>query len=649
MLDEMDIQILNLLMNTGETITSEAISSEISISSKTIRKRLKNLEDILIKNGARIDMKKGAGISLEIFEDALFDEFRREYMNSSNAMQNKNNIINELINLLITGPDYVKADYLADMLFISKTKLTQSLNDVRTILSHYDLTIESKPYHGLKIVGSEFNYRRFLASNYVQKYQFREDDKYAIIDQSDDKKRKENRRLRESLKQIVEMQLDKHEYAMSLNILNNLLNHLFITIIRLRQGVTIETNAELGYSVDVSKEYELTKGIVNDIEDMFGIAFPEKEYEYIMVHLIGKRVLEVSESQKIPSEVNVLVDDILLRIKEETDIDLLSDFDLRMMLGLHIVPLITRIHNGIELKNPILQDVKLQCIAGYELAIICGKVINAAYHTKLSEHEISYFALHFDVATNREELVIQKKKILVVCSSGRASAQLLSYKFEQLFSRYLREINVCDVNDINSWLDNHDYDYIFTTVPLRQETITPVFEFQFFLNNETVKKIESILNGQPDYKTITKYFHKDLFFSNVNVNTREEALTYLFKKIRKVRELPEEFENLVWERENFFGTDIIKNAALPHPNKLVTEDTFIAVMTLRKSVVWQKNKIRLVILISISKIDSEKYKFLFEWLINLLSSSNAVQRIINEGTYESLVNELSMLDINRKE
>jgi|GEM_PF-230533 len=645
MLDEMDIQILNLLMNTGETITSEAISSEVSISSKTIRKRLKNLEDILIKYGAGIDMKKGAGLSLHIYDGALFDEFRREYMNSTNAMQNNNSIINKLFNLLITEPNYVKADYLADLLFISKTKLTQSLNDIRTILSHYDLVIESKPYHGLKIVGSEFNFRRFLASNYVQKYLFWEEDKYTIIAQGDEKKRKENRQLRKSLKQIVELQLEKNDYTMSLNILNNLLNHLFVTMIRLRQGISIEISAELGYSVDVSREYELTKGIVNDIEKKFGIAFPEKEYEYIMVHLIGKRVLEVSQSQDIPSEVNALVDDILLRIKDETDIELLSDFDLRMMLGLHIVPLITRIHNGIELKNPILHEVKLQCIAGYDLAIICGKVINEAYKTKLSEHEISYFALHFDVAINREDLFIQKKKILVVCSSGRASAQLLSYKFAQLFSRYLREINVCDVNEISSWLDNHEYDYIFTTVPLQQETIAPVFEFQFFLNNEMVKKIEYILTGQPDYKTITKYFHEDLFFSNIHVNTREEALTYLFKKISMVRELPEEFESLVWERENFFGTDIIKNTALPHPNKLVTEDTFIAVMTLRKPIVWQKNKIRLVILISVSKIDSEKYKFLFEWLINLLTSCNAVQRIINEGTYEALVDELSMPDI----
>ena len=52
----------------------------------------------------------------------------------------------------------------------------------------------------------------------------------------------------------------------------------------------------------------------------------------------------------------------------------------------------------------------------------------------------------------------------------------------------------------------------------------------------------------------------------------------------------------------------------------------------------------IIFLISMSKTSSEKYKFLYEWIIKLLSKNNTVQRLIDNANYETFVEELMRLN-----
>ena len=75
---------------------------------------------------------------------------------------------------------------------------------------------------------------------------------------------------------------------------------------------------------------------------------------------------------------------------------------------------------------------------------------------------------------------------------------------------------------------------------------------------------------------IRSYFDRSLFFTNIKGNSREEILHELCGRIRRVRELPPDFEDSVRKRENLMQTDFCPQIAIPHPYQPVTKDTLSA-------------------------------------------------------------------------
>ena len=643
MLKKEDLKIIEFLLDAQRPVSSDEIAQFLSTSKKTALKRIGECAEFVLIYGAEIRMKKGVGFWIEVKDDdRLYQFIQFNKLSDTNDIQSDDFLIKELCSLLVNGVEYIKGEDLVDELYVSRSKLTSLLNEVRNILDNYGLRLESKPYYGMKITGSEFNMRRFIASSYIQSH---------FMNASNPSKIEINLSLetgvefmgrRCEIEKIVQKQLDKKQIRMPNNIFNNLVLHLTISLLRYEKGMRVEQINDLTVTEQDAVEINLTKDILKAIENKYHIQFSEGEYQYILIHFISKKEADIKKTS-ISVEINRMIDQILFKIKAEKNIDLSDDFDLRSMLGLHIVPLVERIRYRIQLKNPLLAEIKSKCIAGYDLAIICAQVINKEYNTQLSENEVSYFALHFDVALNRKNALVKKKKVLLVCASGRASAQALKLRFEQHFGEYLEEIQVCDINEVEIFLEQHQVDYIFTTVPLEINKATPVFDFDFFLDRQSINKIQNVLDGEDKFNNFMDYLSEDLFFGGQSWQTKEEVIHEMVKKIRKVKTIPEHFENLVLERESYNGTDLFDMIALPHPNSAASDETFIAVATLNKPILWNTKKVKAVFLLSISRIDSEKHKFLFEILIPLISSLSAITQITQKADYQTLIKEIHKL------
>lgn len=104
--------------------------------------------------------------------------------------------------------------------------------------------------------------------------------------------------------------------------------------------------------------------------------------------------------------------------------------------------------------------------------------------------------------------------------------------------------------------------------------------------------------------------------------------------------LPKHFKELVLKREELFTTDLLPDVALPHPIESCTDFTFVSVSFLKKSIDWGNQKVRLILLISMSKVSSEKYVFLYERIIKMLLNQEVLYRMIDQPDYETFINEL---------
>ena len=84
----------------------------------------------------------------------------------------------------------------------------------------------------------------------------------------------------------------------------------------------------------------------------------------------------------------------------------------------------------------------------------------------------------------------------------------------------------------------------------------------------------------------------------------------------------------------YFGNMV----AMPHPEKLVSDSTFIATAVLKEPILWtDQDAVQLVFLVSIEKNNPKAYQLWF-YLSYLISNNDALDRIIQNPTFENLKN-----------
>ncbi|MGX7350341.1 hypothetical protein RU97_GL001327 [Enterococcus canis] len=621
---EKTTELLTLLLEAEGIITSKQVALQLGVSAKTVRHYVALLQEEGAANGFQISSKKGQGLALQVTDATKFHQLRQR------VAEPVENLLDQLMEGFIQQEGYLRAEEVCEELFISQSKLSQLLKELRKILGYYDLTIVSKPHYGMKIEGSEFNFRRFLASNYVQAY--RATDKQLAYPASD-----ATSGLLEAIKTVISEEFLRHAYPISENILHNLADHLEIAVLRMKEGMYLE-----GVPITASTtedQRRLAECIVERLEMVCQVHFSENELAYVIGQIVGKRMLEKNQTKIVSEEVNRLVDQVLRVIEKQKGIDLLHDLDLRTMLMLHLAPLLDRLELGIELKNPLLDEVKIQCIFAYDVAIIAGQRIQEHSGKALSDHELSYLAMHFEVALNRQT-EIQPKRILVVSHNGRSSGELLKAKFERYFPAHIETLTVCDLTDYEAYLANEPVDFLFTTETLNYQGTIPVFSFEFFLQPATVRKIEEVLTAELTPEQLRTYFDEDLYFPECSFKDREAVLDFLCREVRAKYRLPADFEALIQEREGYFGTDLMPQVALPHPNQLVAPVTKVCVLTLKKAIRWYKNPVRLVVLMLINKEDALKSKPLTERLIQRCGDPARLEKLLAAENVAAFVKEM---------
>ena len=321
-------------------------------------------------------------------------------------------------------------------------------------------------------------------------------------------------------------------------------------------------------------------------------------------------------------------------IYKEYHIDFRNDFDIRMTLNQHLVPLDIRIRFDIPLHNPLLDQIKTNYGLSYQMSKEVAQIIEQHYQKRIAEDEIGYLALIF-------ELAIEKKKdeeqsdILVVCSTGKGSSRLLKYKYEQEFADYLNHIYVCDLIGLEMF-DFSKVDYVFTTVPITKEIPVPIVEVGMFLGQEDVQKVTGILKKGPQ-NYLEQYYKPERFYNHLKFETKDEVLEFLCNEIEKKEKVDDDFYEMVLERESFIQTNYGNKIAMPHPNRIASENTFVYVAVLDHEINWNKQRIQVVLLSSIGKKEDPNRQKFYEATANFALNGSLIERLIRYPEYENFI------------
>ena len=610
------------LLSTESYQSAQEIAKKLGLSEKTVRTRIKELRMLLAEYGAEVEAKQHFGYRLLVHDAQAFLQVSpsKEGDTLPESTEERQRF---LLKYLLDHEMYVKLDDLSEQLYISRNTLSGNIKRVEDIARVYNLSIERRPNHGIRLIGSELDKRICIVSNLFESVQDETAHQWLI--------------------NLILSGNQSHNVKMTEIALDSFAKYILVMVARIKAGHEILQETP---TTDIS---QATQRIIEEyaqaIEEYFQVSINTDERYYLAIQYSSKLSSD-SYSQYGPNfiitgKIDELVFKMLMTVYETFALDFRNNLELRMSLNQHLVPMDIRMRYHIPIENPLLEQIKQEYAYPYTLALTACLSLQDYYHCEIPEEEIAYIAIIFALATEKRDRTIERKNIVLVCVSGKSSSQLFKYKYKQAFGQYINEIHECTVAELDSFdFKGNAIDYIFTTVPLVKKYPVPIYEINLFIDaNDILVYREMFENSSSSH--ILDYFSTNLFVPKLIAENREEVILQMCQLLDHYGLVPEHFYEAVLKREELGQTDFGNLVAIPHPYKVLTKDSFVTVAILDKPILWNKNKVQVIFLLSVgSKEDSNLEEF-YQRVVNLVFDETAIKRLIEKPTFETLINILT--------
>lgn len=623
--------LLDILLGS-EYVTASELADKAGCSSKTVRKRIKELNEALKRipgNRTFVESKPRFGFRLVSEQGGDIATLCRllEGEREKNIPITPGERVNFLLLCLLDRDDYVTISELAEQLYVSDGVVKTALKNTERILEQYGIHIARRPGYGILAVGEESNIRACLVDLLME-----QKSNIEVFRDS------QNREM-EQLARIVAELIKERQISIPETAFYNFVKYIYITIRRIKQGRAVCFQSECQVQIDGSN-MAFIEHLEERIRQYYSMEIPDNEKEYLAIQLAGKRIIGNNGEGNLvyKEELNSLVSQMMEITFEEFNLDMRGNFDLIMLLNQHMVPLDIRLKYNIPLVNPLLEDIQKNYPLAYTIAERAAVILQEFYGREIPDGEIGYLALIFALGLEKQKPVVEPSNILIVCSSGKGSSRLLTYKYRQEFGEYIDQIKICNLFELNQ-IDFGDIDYVFTTVPIDVPVPVPVYEVSLFLNGEDIIHVRKILEkGNNGF--LKTYFSDELFYPDIPGNTKEQVIQEMCKRAGDVLKLPTAFEESVLYREQLSSTDYGNLVAIPHPYKAMGTETAVIAGILREPVFWGRNQVQVVFLISIGSREDRNLQRFYQEVMRLLMDKDIIQGFIKEKNLDAFLRQI---------
>jgi len=633
------------LLSHKDPVTSEYLAKVLGVTSRTIRNDVKTLNLELKKIGVQIEASRGVGYFIDSALGQQVTELIEELFMLQEEEHGNTPVLPEerilyILKRIIMTDDFIAAEQLANELFVSKSTVDNDLKHVEKLLEKYDLKLFKKQNYGIKLLGNEMNIRFCLSESLAnRKNEQAELGNEIIADVNINE-----------IKAITKEYIEELSFSMADLPLNNLVMHIAIAIQRIKKGKNVEVGSIELDQLENQVEYKVATKIVKSIEDKYAIKIPLGEVAYITIHLLGAKHFEdkdfhQSDFVEMVGESHYqLVENILSEINRVYRIDLREDRELIYGLGLHLRSAINRLKYRMNLRNPMLAEIKRNYPFSFELGIVAAEIIQNNSELVVNEDEIGYIAIHLEAAVERmkNKKRRQIKRVAIVCASGLGTAKLLAASVESVFPGIdiVGTYPSYSIGDIKK----EEVDLILSTIPIRQESPIPALHINAILTEKDIEKVREHItskclneDNRKSLKKLHNLFSDELFFTGVDKKTPNKIIKSLSTVLNIKGYVDDSFQRSVLEREEISPTSIGNLVAIPHPLKPNALGSCIAIGILEKPVKWGEHTVQLIFLLALNEKDKEEFSHLFNHLWKLVQNKKLVDELCTQENFEDFM------------
>lgn len=640
----MDYRLWEIIDGLSETEykTSTNLGVCLGISEKTIRTRIRELNEIIMLHGAEVLSKPRYGYFLKITSLKEWEEFLKTRGEWKGIPADSKERMDYLLASFLNRNDYIKLEDLSEFLFISQKTLSNELKKVEYILNQFEIILERKPYYGVRAVGKEFNKRNCILQNFIL-------NSHLMFGVKVEKETDVN-----TIAEVVLKLSSEYNVRFSETAFQNTVLYIYLSISRIKRGMVI---SELNIaSEDHNKiETKMASELYEKLQNIKELQISEEkiskaEIVYTGIFIAGKRFV-VSEGIVEPNFVisertDHLVSRILDNLYVTYNVELRDDLNLRIMLNQHLIPLEIRLKYGIPIENTVLEEVKEKYFFAYTMGQQAAAIVGEEFGKVVSDVEAASLAMYFALAMEEQKSTVKRKKnILLVCVSGNASSRMLMYRFQQEFGEYINSLESCGIYDLEQF-ELKNIDFIFSTVPIYKKVSVPIMQIHDFMKSSEIMAVRQVLQ-LGDFQFLSHFYQEKYFFSDIQADSKEEVIHEMCKRMRDETVLPDDFEDSVLARESFGATDFGNLIAIPHPCKRMTDETIVAVAVLKKEIKWSTHMVRVVIMTTLADEKTDEIQKFYDITTRFMMNKEAVLRLIEKADFDNFIELLWELGTGR--
>lgn len=645
--------ILSTLISKKDPITISEIAKDVSMSGKTVRNYLKELQAELSKKDIVLIKRPNVGVYLDISED-IREMLRGKLLGDDKEIQSHSPEYRRsyILKTLFKNKYTYTIQLLADDLFCSKSTVVNDLTYVQKWIEDRGLILRRKQNQGLWIEGNERDYRKAMMDlffeikeNSIQSNELEVENLDYRIDFINYKKIKQlfPRIDLYSIQNIIQEAEKKLGYFFTDQAFINLITHIAITIERVKNNKEVKMDKEYLNTLMNQYEFKVAKWVISKLGKKFNLDFPEAEIGYISVHMLGAKIQENVHDNNYDVLLNTqneeyieIAKEIISLTGEILSVDLSDDKLLLTALVLHLRPTIVRLRHGLKLRNPILKRIKKEYTSIFGAAWACSSIFEKKLGIAINEDEVGYIAMHLAVAVGRQSNMI---KTVIVCSSGIGTSQLIKTRLEKRFNE-LDVIACLPLNCLSEELIN-EADLIISTIQGIKNN-SKVIYVSTLISESDVLKIKSSISLAAktssrreeadkrnfEHSEVSDVIDEELCF----IDDREEfteIINYYGRIMEEKGFVKKGFSKNVLEREKKGSTIVGKGIAIPHAKQEFVKKSKICIIKLKDPITWNDNKLNLIILLALKFNDIYSTKTFFKNFYSLLENDDLVKKIMN--------------------
>lgn len=586
------IQILTKSTNKNP-ITISTIAEILNVSSRTVLRELPKIEEWLYENGFKFIKKPGVGLIIDeslknqqlILELLEVEKVQKEY----NKEERKRIILSELL----IAKEPLKLFYFTNQLKVSEGTLSNDLDEIEEFLKSFEIKLIRRQGVGIYLDGNENNYRKVLADilyRTLDQKQLIKLLKKSLNSPSSENSIEfsiENRMLNFIDKKIIkyiENVVFELEEEFNFKLIDSdyigLVVHISLAIQRIKNGENISIDKMLLNELEVLPEFEVSTEIAKKLEKVFDIEIPKDEIGYITMHLKGARLrLNKIENDVDLDNLNIkqIVNYIITEVENDFNIEIANKQKLSKDIYNHLVPAISRMSMKLNIRNPLLENIKKQYSEIYNSCENACEVLKKITKIdKIPESEVAYIAMHIAAAIE-ENLKSENLSAVIACPTGVGTSKLLWVNIKKEFPNLDIKNSISAINIDTKKLKDEGIDFIISTVELDVEynyiCLNPIF-----LQKDKIK-LKEFIHSYSKQRTAKKIAKKEIKCDKDKI----KSITDIGKEIMsileevKIREInnAESVNDLIGIASSIFAENVnhakeIKNLLLERERKSST-------------------------------------------------------------------------------